>query len=80
MNTHGSILARVFTSNAMLPVIREAVGVIAEEAGINSHAATVGLALNKAVIVGGTNATRTLKDGMRISMDCARGVVQIMVE
>ena len=33
-----------------------------------------------AVIVGGTNATRTLKDGMRISMDCARGVVQIMVE
>ena len=74
------IMVVPFTTNAMLPFIREAAGVIAEEAGINSHAATVGLALNKAVIVGGTNATRTLKDGMRISMDCARGVVQIMVE
>ena len=76
----GMIMVVPFTTNAMLPFIREAAGVIAEEAGINSHAATVGLALNKAVIVGGTNATRTLKDGMRISMDCARGVVQIMVE
>ena len=26
------------------------------------------------------HATRTLKDGMKISMDCARGVVQAMSE
>ena len=76
----GMIKVVPFTTNAMLPFIREAVGVIAEEAGINSHAATVGLALNKAVIVGGTNATRTLQDGMLISMDCSRGVVQAMAK
>ena len=42
--------------------------------------AGVGLTLNKAVIVGATNATRTLKDGMVISMDCSRGIVQAMAK
>ena len=56
----------------------KAAGVITEEAGANSHSAIVGLTLNKAVIVGATNATRTLKDGMVISMDCIRGTVQLM--
>ena len=55
-------------------------GIITEEAGTNSHSAIVGLTLDKAVIVGATNATRTLKDGMTISMDCARGVVQAMAK
>ncbi|HRM80422.1 MAG TPA: PEP-utilizing enzyme, partial [Gemmiger qucibialis] len=36
--------------------------------------------LGKPVIIGATHATRTLKDGMKISMDCARGVVQAMSE
>ena len=53
---------------------------IAEEAGANSHSAIVGLTLGKPVIIGATHATRTLKDGMKISMDCARGVVQAMSE
>ena len=74
----GQILVLPFTTNAALPYMREAAGVITEEAGTNSHSAIVGLTLGKAVIVGATNATRTLKDGMRISMDCARGVVQAM--
>ena len=58
----------------------KAAGVITEEAGANSHSAIVGLTLNKAVIVGATNATRTLKDGMVISMDCIRGTVQLMAD
>ncbi len=76
----GMILVAPFTTSAGLPFIREAAGVVVEEGGINSHAAIVGLALGKPVIVGGTNATRTLKDGMKISMDCSRGVVQLMQE
>lgn len=67
-----------FTTNAALPFMRDAAGIITEEAGTNSHSAIVGLTLDKAVIVGATNATRTLKDGMMISMDCSRGVVQVM--
>ena len=61
--------------------MRQAAGIIAEEAGANSHSAIVGLTLlGKPVIIGATHATRTLKDGMKISMDCARGVVQAMSE
>ena len=76
----GQILVVPFTTNDMLPFMREAAGIITEEAGTNSHSAIVGLTLDKAVIVGATNATRTLKDGMTISMDCARGVVQAMAK
>ena len=76
----GQILVVPFTTNDELPFIREAAGVITEEAGANSHSAIVGLTLNKAVIVGATNATRTLKDGMVISMDCSRGIVQAMAK
>ena len=76
----GQILVVPFTTNDMLPFMREAAGIITEEAGTNSHSAIVGLTLDKAVIVGATNATRTLKDGMTISMDCVRGVVQAMAK
>ena len=76
----GLILVVPFTTNDALPFMKEAAGIITEEAGMNSHSAIVGLTLGKAVIVGATNATRTLKDGMMISMDCARGLVQAMIE
>ena len=64
----------------LLPYIREAAGVITEESGTNSHAAIVALTLDKAVIVGALGATRTLRDGMNISIDCQHGVVQQMME
>ena len=76
----GQILVVPFTTNDSLPFMREAAGIITEEAGTNSHSAIVGLTLGKAVIVGATNATRTLKDGMVISMDCSRGIVQAMAK
>ena len=66
--------------NAMLPYIRQAAGVITEESGTSSHAAIVALTLDKAVIVGALGATRTLHDGMNISIDCEHGVVQQMME
>jgi len=76
----GMIMVVPFTTNAMLPYMRDAAGIIAEEAGSNSHSAIVALTLDKAAIVGATNATRTLKDGMKISMDCTRGIVRAMSE
>ena len=76
----GQILVVPHTNNDMLPYIRQAAGVITEEAGTNSHAAIVALTLGKAVIVGALGATRTLHDGMNISLDCQHGVVQMMME
>ena len=53
----GQILVLPFTTNTMLPYMKEAAGIITEEAGTNSHSAIVGLTLDKAVIVGASNAT-----------------------
>lgn len=76
----GMILAVPFTSNEMVPFLRDAAGVIAEEPGTNSHAAIVGLTLNKPVIVGATGALRVLNDGQNISMDCEHGIVQALLQ
>lgn len=76
----GVILVVPHTNNEMLPYIREAAGIIAEENGLGSHAAVVGLSLNKPVIVGAIGATRVLHDGMKVSLDCRQGAVQSLVE
>ena len=72
----GMILVVPGTNNDMMPYIRQAAGVITEENGMGSHAAVVGLSLGLPVIVGAVGATRTLKDGMEVSMDCRNGSVQ----
>ena len=74
----GDVLVVPYTTNDLLPYLRQAAAVISEESGVNSHAATVGLTLGKAVIVGATGATQRLKDGIMVSVDCARGVVQTL--
>jgi pyruvate kinase len=74
----GDILCAPFTNNDFLPYMREAAGIIVEEGGTNNHAAIVGLALEKAVIVGAFNAVRVLEDGTRISLDCERGLIQAL--
>ena len=74
----GDVLAVPYTTNDLLPYLRQAAAVISEESGVNSHAATVGLTLDKAVIVGATGATQRLKDGIMVSVDCSRGVVQTL--
>ena len=76
----GMILVVPHTSNEMLPYLRQAAGIIAEENGLGSHAAVVGLSLNKAVTVGAIGATRKLHDGMKVSMDCRQGTVQSLAE
>lgn len=72
----GDVLVVPYTNNSMLDVMRRASAIISEECGANSHTATVGLALDKAVIVGATGATYKLTDGMTVSVDCLRGVVR----
>ena len=76
----GMILVVPHTNNDMLPYLREATGIIAEENGMATHAAVVGLTLGKAVIVGCTGATRTLHDGMKVSMACRQSIVQSLAE
>ena len=74
----GDVLVTLYTNNDFLPYIREAAAVICEEGSTEGHAATVGLTLDKAVIVGAVAATKRLEDGVLVSVDCARGVVQTL--
>jgi len=74
----GDVLVVPYTTNEMLPWIRKAAAIITEEASRDCHTATVGLALEKPVIIAAVDASRRLQDGVRVSVDCSRGVVQTM--
>lgn len=71
----GDILVIPATSNRLLPLMREAAGIITEAGGLNSHAAIVGMTLEKPVLVGATNATHILKSGTTVTLSAERGVV-----
>ncbi len=71
----GDILVVPATDNRFLPLIREAAGVVTEADGMNSHAAVVGMALDKPVLVGAKNATKLLKNGTTVTLDAESGAV-----
>ena len=74
----GQILVVQTTSNNILSYVKEATAIIAEEPGMGSHAAIVGLTLDKPVIIGAAGATKNLHDGMRVSVDAGHGVVHLI--
>ena len=73
--TKGDILVVPQTSNSMIDLIRDSSGIIAEQDGLNSHAAIAGLTLDKPVIIGAQNATTILKNGITVQLDAERGIV-----
>ena len=72
----GMVLVVPATSNEMLSYVRDAVALVVEEPGLNSHAAIAGKALLKPTVVGATGATSHIRDGLMIAVDCAHGSVQ----
>ncbi len=71
----GDILVIPHTSNAILDLIKDCAGLITEQPGDHSHAAVVGLALGKPVIVGARGATDVLHSGTRVTLDAVRGII-----
>lgn len=71
----GDILVVVSTDKEVVPLMKKAAAFIIEEGGITSHAAIVGLALGKPVIVGVKDAMNLFKDGQIVTMDTVRGVI-----
>ena len=71
----GEILVMPRTSNSILELLKDCGGIITEQDGLNSHAAIVGLALGKPVIVGAKNATDILRSGTVVTLDSERGIV-----
>lgn len=71
----GDILVIPQTSNNIFDILREAAGFVTEVPGLNTHAAIVGMALEKPVIVGAQGATSILKSGTTVTLDAERGAV-----
>lgn len=71
----GDIIVAEQTNNEMMEQIRQASGLIVEGAGMNSHAAIVGLSLDIPVILEADNATTILKSGAYVKLDGRRGVI-----
>lgn len=71
----GDILVMNKTSNNILDLMKQSAGIVTEEEGKDSHAAIVGLALDKPVLVGAVGATKILKTGTLVKLDGERGLV-----
>lgn len=71
----GQVLVIPKTTNALLPLLKTASGIITEEDGADSHAAIVGMTLDIPVIVGAANATQILRSGTAVTVDAEKGIV-----
>ncbi|MDD2422448.1 MAG: pyruvate kinase alpha/beta domain-containing protein [Heliobacteriaceae bacterium] len=71
----GDIIVAYATERAFIPAIEKCAGIVAEQGGLTSHAAIVGLHYNIPVIVGVEEAMQRLTDGSVVSLDCERGII-----
>jgi phosphohistidine swiveling domain-containing protein len=70
------ILVAGHTRPAMMPLIREALGIVTDEGGITSHAAIVSRELKIPSVINTKNATKVFKDGELVEIDALKGVVR----
>jgi pyruvate kinase len=71
----GDILVSICTDREMVQYMEKASAIIVEQGGLTSHAAIVGLNLEKPTIVGTEGATTLLKDGDTVTVDSITGLV-----
>ncbi len=69
----GEILVTEITDPDWEPIMKIASAIITEKGGRTSHAAIVSRELGVPCIVGTVNATRVLKNGQEITVDCSSG-------
>jgi pyruvate kinase len=71
----GHILVTGSLDREMVPHLKGITAIIAEEGGLTSHAAIVGLDMGIPVVVGAEGAATLLEDGQVVSIDTGRGLV-----
>lgn len=71
----GEILVTTMTSPDWVPVMRRAAAVVTDAGGMTSHAAIVSRELGIPCVVGTREATRVLRDGMRVTVNARDGTV-----
>lgn len=71
----GDVLVTTMTMPDMVPAMSRAVAIITDEGGMTCHAAIISRELGTPCIVGTSNATSILKNGMMVTVDGATGTV-----
>jgi pyruvate kinase len=71
----GNVLVIKAGDKDMVPLMEIASAIVAEEGGLTSHAAIVGLNLGKPTVVGAIDALNLLKDGEIVTVDGATGLI-----
>jgi len=70
----GEVLVTKMTDPDWVPIMRLASAIITDEGGKTAHAAIVSRELGVPAIVGTQNASRVLKNGQMITVDCTQGL------
>jgi pyruvate,water dikinase len=71
----GDVLVTQMTTPDMVPAMTRAIAIVTDEGGMTCHAAIVARELGIPCIVGATNATEVLKNGMEVTVHGQMGVV-----
>lgn len=71
----GEILVAPMTSPEFTPILHLVDGIITDEGGICCHAAIIARELGIPAVVGTRNATKVLKNGMKVTLDGIKGIV-----
>ena len=71
----GEVLVATMTSPDWVPLMRRAAAIVTDAGGMTSHAAIVSRELGVPCVVGTRSATRTLKDGMQVTVNGKDGTV-----
>jgi pyruvate,water dikinase len=70
----GEVLVTKMTDPDWMPIMRIASAIITDEGGKTCHAAIVARELGIPTIVGSGNATKELKTGQEVTVDCTQGL------
>lgn len=71
----GEVLVTEITDPDWEPIMKIASAIVTDEGGRTSHAAIVSRELGIPCIVGSGNATKVLKNGENVTVDCSSGIV-----
>ena len=70
----GDILVTTMTTPDMVPAMKRSSGIITDEGGITCHAAIISRELGIPCIVGTGNATETIKENTKVTIDGKKGL------
>lgn len=71
----GDILVTKMTDPDWVPIMKKVSGIITDQGGRTCHTAIVSRELGIPAILGTGNATKLLKDGSQITLDCSQGQI-----